>query len=86
MAQQALSKREVSSSMVISLVVANAMTLMKNHLSDLDMEILHKDFTVDDPERETLVNNAYDAAQDFISLYNFSSLAESDDNTSPGAL
>jgi hypothetical protein len=37
-----LSKRELSSS-----VMANAMVLMKNHLSDLDVEILCKDFTVD---------------------------------------
>jgi hypothetical protein len=37
---------------VIFLAVANAMALMKNHLPDLDMEIFHKDFTVDDAERE----------------------------------
>jgi hypothetical protein len=43
---------------VISLAVANAMALVKNHLSDLDMEILHKDFSVDDVEREELVNSA----------------------------
>jgi hypothetical protein len=66
--------------------VANAVALMKNHLPDLDMEMLRKEFTVDDAERETLVNNAYDAAQDFVALYDFSSLAESDDNTSPEAL
>jgi hypothetical protein len=76
-----LSKQELSSS-----TVANAVALMKNHLPDLDMEILHKDFTVDDVERETLVNSAYDAAHDFVSLYDFSSLAESDDNSSPRAL
>jgi hypothetical protein len=71
---------------VISSAVANAMVLVKNHLPDLDMEILHKDFTVDDAKRETLVNSAYDATHDFVSLYDFSSLAESDDNNSPGAL
>jgi hypothetical protein len=54
--------------------------------TDLDMEILHKEFTVDDAEQETLVNNNCDAAQDFVSLYDFSYLAESDDNTSPRAL
>jgi hypothetical protein len=47
-AQQALSKRELSYSAVISSVVANTVVLIKNHLPDLDMEILHKDFTVDD--------------------------------------
>jgi hypothetical protein len=59
---------------------------MKNHLPDLDMEILCKDFTVDDTEREILVNSAYDAARDFVASYNFSSLTESDDNNSLGAL
>jgi hypothetical protein len=68
-AQQALSKRELS-----SLAVANAMVLMKNHLPDLDVEILQKDFTVDHVEREILVNNAYDATHDFISLYDFPAL------------
>jgi hypothetical protein len=66
--------------------MANAMVLMKNHLPNLDMEILHKEFTVDDAEREIIVNNAYDATQDFVSLYDFSSLVEFDDNTSPGTL
>jgi hypothetical protein len=36
--------------MVISLVVANVVALMKNHLPDLDMEILRKDFIVNDAE------------------------------------
>jgi prephenate dehydratase len=85
-AQQALSRRELSSSMVISSSVANAMALMKNHLLNLDVEILCKNFTVDDTEREALANNAYDAAHDFVSMYDISSLAESDDNNSPGAL
>jgi hypothetical protein len=85
-AQQMLSTRELSSSVVISSTVANAMALMKNHLPDLDTEILHKDFTVDDAERETLVNSTYDATHDFVPLYDFSSLVEFDDNSSPGAL
>jgi hypothetical protein len=37
-------------------------------------------------ERETLVSSVFDAAQDFISLYDFASFAESDDNDSPKAL
>jgi hypothetical protein len=85
LAQQTLSKRELSSLAVISSAMANAMALMKNHLPDLDMEILRKDFTVDDAEWETLVNSTYDATHDFVSLYNFSSLARSDDNNSPRA-
>jgi hypothetical protein len=71
---------------MISLVVANAMALMKNHMPNLDVEILCKDFTVDETGQEILVNSAYDAVHDFVSLYDFSSLAESDDNNSPGVL
>jgi hypothetical protein len=50
------------------------------------MELLCQDFTVDDVERETLVFNAFEAAQDFVSSYDSASLAESDDNDSPKAL
>jgi hypothetical protein len=59
---QALSKRELFSSMVISLPVANAAALFKNHMPDLDVEILHKDFTIDGAEWKALANSAYDAA------------------------
>jgi hypothetical protein len=45
LAQQTLSKRELS-----SLAVANVVALMKNHLPDFDMDILRKDFTIDDAE------------------------------------
>jgi hypothetical protein len=86
LAQQSLSKRELPSLTVISSAVTNAMVLVKNHLSDLDMEILCKDFTVNDAEWETLVNSTYDVAHDFVSLYDFSSLAESNDNNCPRAL
>jgi hypothetical protein len=72
--------------MVISSAVINAVALFKNHLPDLDVEILRKDFTIDDVEQEALANSAYDAAHDFVSFYNFSSLAESDDNNSPETL
>jgi hypothetical protein len=75
-----------SFNMMISLVVAHAVALFKNHLTDLNMELLRQDFTVDDAERETLVFNAFDAAQDYVSLYDFASIAESDDNDSPKAL
>jgi hypothetical protein len=69
--------------MMISSAVAHATTLFKNHLPVLDVEILCKDFIVDDVVRETLVASAYDVAQDFMSSYNFTSLAESKDNDSP---
>jgi hypothetical protein len=71
---------------MISSVVAHAAALFKNHLPDLNMELLRQNFSVDDAEHETLVSNAFDAAQDFVSSYNFIGLAESDDNDSPKAL
>jgi hypothetical protein len=64
-------------------VVAHALALFKNHLPDIDVEILCKDFIIDEAERETLVASAYDAAQDFVSSYDFTSLAEPEDNYSP---
>jgi hypothetical protein len=85
-AQQALAKREGSANIMISSVVAHTAALFKNHLPNLNMEILCQDFTVDDAERETLVSSAFDAAQDFISSYDFTSLVESDDNDSPKGL
>jgi hypothetical protein len=78
-----LSKREFSSSTVISSVVANAMALVKNNMPEFDTEILWKDFMVDDVGQEALVNSAYDTAQHFVSLYDLSTLADSDDNASP---
>jgi hypothetical protein len=71
---------------VISSVVANDIALMKNHIPDFDTEILCKDFTIDDTEWAALVDSAYDNAHHFVSLYDFSAFAESDDNNSPGAL
>jgi hypothetical protein len=72
--------------MVISSAVANTATLFKNHLPNLDVEILRKDFIVDDTKREVLVYSAYDATHDFVSLYDFSNLAKSDDNNCPRAV
>jgi hypothetical protein len=85
-AQKNSSKREGSFNMMISLVVVHAVTLFKNPLPNLNMELLQQDFTVDDAERETLVSSVFDAAQDFVSSYDFDSLAESDDNDNPKAL
>jgi hypothetical protein len=85
-AQKTSSKRENSFNMMISSAVAYATTLFKNHLPDLNMELLRQDFTVDDVKRETLVSSAFDAAQDFVSSYDFTSLVESDDNNNPKAL
>jgi hypothetical protein len=83
MAREALSKHEDSSVLMILMAVANAMALLKSHLPDLDVELLRKDFTVDKVEREALTSGAYDAAHEFVSSYDFSSLAELEDNDSP---
>jgi hypothetical protein len=50
--------------MMISSAVAHVVALFKNHLPDLNMELLHQDFTVDNAEHETLVSSAINAAQD----------------------
>jgi hypothetical protein len=81
-AQQALSKREDSSTLMISTAVANAMALLKSHQLDLDVELLRKDFVVDEANREALTSGAYDGAHEFSSSYDFSSLTESEDNDS----
>jgi hypothetical protein len=38
---------------------------------------------VDEAEREVLISGAYDAAHEFSSSYDFSSLVESEDNDRP---
>jgi hypothetical protein len=69
--RHALSKRKLSSSTMISSLVANAKVLFKNHLPYLDVEILRKDFTMDNAEWEALANNTYDTTHEFVSLYDF---------------
>jgi hypothetical protein len=83
MTRQALSKREDSSILMISMAVVNAMALLKSHLPDLDVKLLCKDFAADEADHEALTSGAYDAAHEFVSSYDFSSLAESEDNNSP---
>jgi hypothetical protein len=85
-ARQALSKCEGSSNMMISSAVSHTVALFKNHLPDLDIELLRQDFTVDDAKHEALVSSTFDVVQDFVSSYDFASLVESDDNDSPKAL
>jgi hypothetical protein len=63
--RQALSKRKLSSLTMISSLVANAKVLFKNHLPYLDVEILRKDFTMDNAEWEALANNTYDTTYEF---------------------
>jgi hypothetical protein len=83
MAWQVLSKSEDSFVLMILMAVTNAMVLLKSHLPDLDMELLRKDFAVDEAKCEALTNGAYDAAHEFASSYDFSSLTESKDNDNP---
>jgi uncharacterized tellurite resistance protein B-like protein len=83
LARKTSSKRESSFDLMISSAVAHAAALFKNHLPDLNMELLRQNFTVDDTKCKTLVSNAFDAAQDFVSSYDFTSLVESDTMTAP---
>jgi hypothetical protein len=83
MSRQALSKHEDSSILIISTVVTNAMALLKSHLLNLNVELLCKDFAVDEADREALISGAYDVAHEFASSYDFSSHAKSEDNDSP---
>jgi hypothetical protein len=71
---------------MICSAVAHAAVLFKNYLPDLNIELLRQDFTVDDAEHETLVSSTFDATQDFVSSYDFTSLAKFDDNDNPKAL
>jgi hypothetical protein len=82
LAQKTSSKRESSLNMMIFLAVAHVVAIFKNHLPGLNMELLRQNFTVDDAKCETLVSSVFDDAQDFVSLYDSTSL----DNDSPKAL
>jgi hypothetical protein len=84
--QKTSSKHESYFNVMISSAVAHATTLFKNHLPDMNMKLLRQDFIVVDAEHETLVSSTFEAAQDFVSSYDFASLAESDDNDNPKAL
>jgi hypothetical protein len=81
-----LSKRDFSSSAMISSAVAHAVVLLKSHTPDLDTEKLQRGFPLtNEEERDALVDNVYDIAQYFVSQYDFSVLNESDDSGSHGA-
>jgi hypothetical protein len=68
---------------VISSVVVHVVALVKNHMLDIDTEILRRNFTINEVERDALVDSVYDTAQYFVSLYDFSVLGKLDDNNSP---
>jgi hypothetical protein len=46
--------------MVSSSAVAHAMALVKIHMPDFDVEILRRDFPINDEERDVLVDSVYD--------------------------
>jgi chromosome segregation ATPase len=73
-AQKTSSKRESFFNMMISSTVAHAVVLFKINLPGLNLELLRQDVTVNDVEHEILVSSAFDAAQDFVSSYDFASL------------
>jgi hypothetical protein len=79
-AQKVLTKIDFSYSTMISSAVTHAMAPAKNHIPEFDVEILRRDFTINEAERKVLVDSIYDTAQYFVSQYDFSALAESDDN------
>jgi hypothetical protein len=84
-AQMTMSKWDFTSSVVNSSAVAHVVALVKSHMPDFDAKILRRDFPINDEEWDVLVDSVYDTTQYFVSQYDFSVLAESDDNASPGA-
>jgi Skp family chaperone for outer membrane proteins len=73
--QKMLSKRDYSSSAVISSVVAHAVVLLKSYLPDLYLELLRKDYPFEEDEekeRDELIDSVYETAQYFVSQYDFS--------------
>jgi hypothetical protein len=64
------------SSKVMASVVAHAVGLLKSHMPDLNQELLYEDYQCEyDAERDALVDGAYDAAQHFVSAYDFSMIS-----------
>jgi hypothetical protein len=59
---------------------------VESHTPSLDVEILRKDFLINEVECEALAHSTYDATHDFVSFYDFSKLAETNDDKSPGAV
>jgi hypothetical protein len=65
-------ERDYSSSEVISSVVAHAVALLKSYVSDLDPELLCKEYPCkDDDKWDALIEGVFDAAQHFVSKYDF---------------
>jgi hypothetical protein len=84
-AQMTFSKRDFTSSTVSSSVMTHDVALVKSHMPDFDVEILLRGFPINDEEWDALVDSVYDTALYFVSQYDFSIIAESDDNASPDA-
>jgi hypothetical protein len=80
-----LSEHDYSSSIVISSVVVHIVVLLKSYIPDLDPELLHKDYPLeDDEERDTLIDSVYETAQYFVSQYDFSVVKDQGDEGSSG--
>jgi hypothetical protein len=52
-----LSKRDFTSSTVSSLMVAHVVALVKSHMPDFDVEILRRNFPINDEEQDALVDS-----------------------------
>jgi hypothetical protein len=65
--QKALTKRKFSTSTVMSSVLTHVVALVKNHMPEFDAEILCRDFTINEADREALVDSIYDTTQYFVS-------------------
>jgi hypothetical protein len=70
--QKMFVERDYSSSEVIYSAVAHAVVLLKSYMPDVDPELLHKEYQCkDDDERDALIEGTFDAAQHFVSEYDF---------------
>jgi hypothetical protein len=47
--------------------MAHVVALVKNHVPDFDVKILRTDFTINEVERDALVDSVYDTAHYFVS-------------------
>jgi hypothetical protein len=63
---------DYSSLEVISLVVKHVVVLLKSYMPDVDLELLRKEYQCkDDDEWDALIEGVFDAAQHFVSKYDF---------------
>jgi hypothetical protein len=69
--------RDTSLSEVMASAVAHAVGLLKSHVPNLDPELLREGYQCEtDAEWDVLVDGTFDAAQHFISAYDFSVISD----------